>query len=376
MPRVSKGRITQKKVVIKDKRKCPLCRKEKVIENNFYKSANPLDAGYTSICKICINENVDSDDIESVKTMLTQLNKPLILNQWVSTCEEIERRGMSKQGTFGLYLKNLFINYKVLTWKDSDSMLEDEKIVSVNVEDKYTEVVHPVIHLGEDKNREDVLRMLGYDPFEFENPSDKRHLYNKLVDFLDESTLEDSFKLPAVIEIVKSFNQLDKINAAIASITQDSKKLAESVGSVKSLIDAKEKMLKNVLALAKDNGISVNHNNNKSKGAGTLSGIIKQLQDKGIESSEVNLYDVKTCEGMKIVSDISSKSIFEQLMLNENDYTDMIKDQRELIEKLNIKCEQLEEENRNLKLKIKKLESIELKIENEESVVAKYDNNY
>jgi hypothetical protein len=204
------------------------------------------------------------------------------------------------------------------------------------------------------RNQEDVIRMVGYDPFENENPADKKGLYNTLVDFLDESTLEDSFKLPTVIEIVKSFNQIDKINQALAIMTADIGNVANSVGGVKSLFEAKDKMYRALLALAKDNGISVNHANNKSKGAGTLSGIIKQLQEKGFMEVEVNLFDIETCEGMKQVADISNQSILKQLQFDENDYTFMLNEQRALLQEIQNKNIILEEENRLLKIKIAK----------------------
>ena len=60
---------------------------------------------------------------------------------------------------------------------------------------------------------------------------------------------------------------------------------------------------------------------------------------------------------MKQVADISNKSIIQQLMLNENDYVDMIKDQKQLIQDLDDKSIKLEEDNRLLKLKLKGLES-------------------
>ena len=54
---------------------------------------------------------------------------------------------------------------------------------------------------------------------------------------------------------------------------------------------------------------------------------------------------------MKQVSDISNRSILEQLMLDENDYTDMIANQKELINEYRDKAERLEEELRIEKLK-------------------------
>lgn len=55
---------------------------------------------------------------------------------------------------------------------------------------------------------------------------------------------------------------------------------------------------------------------------------------------------------MKLVADISNKSILEQLQFDENDINDMFFTQRQLIEQLNQKVLELEEENRQLYVKL------------------------
>ena len=53
---------------------------------------------------------------------------------------------------------------------------------------------------------------------------------------------------------------------------------------------------------------------------------------------------------VKEVADTSNRSILNQIMLDENSYTEMIKEQRGLIEEYRSKSERLEEEVRLLKL--------------------------
>lgn len=347
------------KVNIKFK-ECLKCRDVKNIEKNFYmsNSQSHSDQKYP-ICKKCIKErlNVTADTdflsdhfLDKFHNVLLEMNKPFIYSLFLSSLEESKGKDSDdkKKGRefFGVYLKNVFLNCRNLSWKDSEFSDIKTEIVSISSQKEETSSGGVLIV---NKNKEDVIRMLGYDPFETESDSDRKYLYDRLVDFLDESTLEDSFKLPAVIEIVKSFNQIDKINRALSMITADTITLSKNVGSVKALIDSKEKILKTMLALAKDNGISVNHNNNKSKGGGTLSGIMKQLQEKGFEEAEVNLFDIETAKGIRQVADISNESIRNQLQFDENDYSSMIIDQRELIQELESRLLILEEENRKLK---------------------------
>lgn len=340
-----------------DKKECLKCGSFRRL-SDFYMSNSPYyrDKKHP-ICKNCIKSQLKLDSphsqeaIESVKDVMLNMNKPFIYSLWISSIEESEK---TRKNVFGLYMKNLMQNSDAATWRDSDfndNSKTQESLITYEELNKQDNIEN------DNRDKDDVIRMLGYDPFEHESEEDKKILYSKLIDFLDESTLEDGFKLQAVIEIVTGFNQIDKINHAITNITKDISKLSDKSGGIKSLIDSKKNILSSLLGLAKDNGISVNNNNNKSKGAGTLSGIIKNLQEKGIEAGEINVFDIETCEGMRQVADISNKSILDQLMLNENDYTEMIKDQKEMIHKFENKLNEIEEENRLLKIKLKTIES-------------------
>lgn len=343
------------------KKACTSCKRNITIATNFYKSYNKFDADqYMSICRKCLRDSIDYNNMQTVKATLMQINRPFIHSIWLSSSEEARNKN---QDHFGLYIKTIQMkDFRDLTWNDSDDVEVSKKAASPSLPSKEEkdivkndQEINQIELELQDNNRLDVIKMLGYDPFEFENERDRRHLYNKLVDFLDEGTLEDGFKLPTVIEIVKTFNQLDKINNTISKMTTDVESLTTNAGVIKSLIDAKDKLYKSVLALAKDNGISVNHNNNKSKGSGTLSGIIKQLQEKGFEEASVNLFDIETCAGMSQVADISNESIFKQLQFDENDYSAMLIEQREIIEDLSGKVTKYEEEIRVLKKELLKL---------------------
>ncbi|AZV43714.1 hypothetical protein BAOM_3105 [Peribacillus asahii] len=339
------------------KKPCLKCEKDKPITKDFYlsNSTNHADSRYP-ICKTCIKNNLKLDEpmsqeaIESLKNVLIEMNRPFLFSQWTTSVEESSRTGRE---LFGMYIKNISMpQYRDYSWKDSEfepNLPSTENKVEVEVINKSNKKENEEIVVIDTRDKEDVIRMLGYDPFEHENPNDKKHLYSRLVDFLDESTLEDGFKLQAVIEIVIGFNQIDKINHAITNITNDIDRLSDKSGGIKSLIDSKKNILASLIKLAEENGISVKHNTQKSKGAGTLTGIIKTLQEKGIEQGELNLYDIETAQGIRQVADLSNQSIMAQLQFDENDYTSMLMEQREMIQELDAKVTKLEEENRLLK---------------------------
>lgn len=198
------------------------------------------------------------------------------------------------------------------------------------------------------RNKEDVIRIYGYDVFEGYATDDKKKMYNMLIDYLDEATIADNFKKSAVVQIVKNMFYIEKIDGEMINLN-----IIKNTGDLKKLTDAKNSLMGSNLSIAKDNGISLNHSSNKSKGAGTLSGILKDLQEKKIVESNVNMFDIETLGGLKKVADVSNRSILNQITLDENDYTEMIAEQRGLIEKYRNEAEKYQEELRLLKIKIK-----------------------
>ena len=185
--------------------------------------------------------------------------------------------------------------------------------------------------------------MLGYDPFFDNTKSDQKFLYNTLLPFLDDATLEDAFKLPIVIEVVKTFGQVEQLNKTFNVILASAENIVDNSSKVSSLVGSKDKLYRSVLAMAKDNGISVNHAMNKSQGAGTLSRIVKELEEVGLREAKMNLFDIETSESMKQVQDISNKSVMEQINLQESELWDMIAELREIRIKLDNKVNELTE---------------------------------
>ena len=114
-------------------------------------------------------------------------------------------------------------------------------------------------------------------------------------------------------------------------------------GEIKSLLDAKQKISSTISQLAEQSCLSLKHNKNASKGENTLTGIIKKLKDMNLREAEVNAFDIGTSEGMRQVADISNASIMKQIRLDENDYTEMLGQQREMIVKLQEKANKNEE---------------------------------
>jgi hypothetical protein len=68
------------------------------------------------VCKVCLKENLEIDDVKSVQDLLMQMNRPFLMDSWISSVEESQR---TNKEPFGMYLKNVNLNFKSYTWKDS-----------------------------------------------------------------------------------------------------------------------------------------------------------------------------------------------------------------------------------------------------------------
>jgi hypothetical protein len=135
-------------------------------------------------------------------------------------------------------------------------------------------------------------------------------------------------------------------------MSSDIKELIKNQNDIKSATAIKNQIVTATDKIAKENSISVKNRGDKSSGKSTLTYMMRDYRELGFEQAEQDYYDQNKAKGMKMVADISNKSILEQLQFDENDYTDMLSQQRAIIQELQEKVEDLEEENRQLYVKI------------------------
>ena len=159
---------------------------------------------------------------------------------------------------------------------------------------------------------------------------------------------EDMMRISSAISIVRGFLQIEKIDDMIADFMKDPLKAANNVGTIKSLQDMKKNVNSTITNLAAESCLSLKNNKNASKGEDTWTGKIKKLKELNLREAEVNAFDIGTATGMRQVADISNASIMKQIRLDENDYTEMLGQQREMIVQLQERLEQKEEEARLL----------------------------
>ena len=339
---------------------CYMCDKHKD-KSKFYTSTDPMiTSGITPICKECarkialrVDKNGDehAPTKESCQLALKYLNKPFINTVWDASIQESEAliAGKTKSNVWMSYIKNIaMVNYIGLTYFDSDFykipvIYDDEKTPENQIGDQ--EILDTY-----EQNKKDAIRLLGYDPFEKESITDKPFLYSNLIGYLDasEDSNDDRMRTSSIIEIVKGFNHIEKLNDVIASMISDVKNIERNVATIRSLEDTKTKITNSVLNLAKDNGISLKHSVNSSKGENTWTGKVRKMKEMNLREAEINLYNAEYSEGLRQVAEISDAAIIKQIRLDENDYNDMIIQQRDLINKYKKIADEFEEKARIL----------------------------
>lgn len=392
MPRAKKITGTEPANKQKGSKKCTRCHEEKKM-TDFYSSNSPLFSvdKRVPLCKKCIqelcinSETGEIDEIELNKT-LRIIDKPYFKDSLASSYQQflrehsyIEEEDVKKYGdkVLGLYFKNIMLRQdKDKSYEDSEkegfihhnsntSMSEKEKIIK-----KYSDIKKQKSTTASDEESEDikwtkkdkqnmkyVISTIGYDPYEDIGLSDadRKYCYNILSGYCDTDGIsEDGHKMQGVIEMTMLYCQCKKIteamNVELAKEDVDDAKVSK-------LTTSKSSLLSSIATIAKDNNIASNYNKNSKQGQSSLASKMKEMAENGYRDIEVNLFDIKTSEAFKQIDQLSNENIANQLTLDNNDYSEIVKEQREELLSATNELEALREENRILKNKIIDLEN-------------------
>ena len=317
----------------------------------FYVCTDPrVLTGITSMCKDCVKKiALDWDDNrqefglctkKSVMEALEYIDRPFLNNLWDSSYAEWANQDAQHRRTtiWDAYIKNVsMVQYRGMRWRDGDiftTYVEDAKQVAAmemgNTEAAQTLISSQEVDSEFDKNRKDVIRLLGYDPFEGEKLEDQPLLYSQLIGYLDAGGdgNDDMMRTSSAITIVRGFLQQAKLDDKLAKVMANSNSQASEM---KTLLDAKKNISATISQLAEQSCLSLKHNKNASKGENTWTGKIKKLKDLNLREAEVNGFDIGTCRGMQQVLEMSDSSIMRQLALDESEWSDMVAEQRKML---------------------------------------------
>lgn len=345
------------------------CCGEKKKKTSFYTTTDPFNGvGVNPFCKNCIERIARNYNPKtgvygevtkaSLCDALERMDLPYHEKLWDSSYDEVHNPELKqpKTNVWSAYIKNVKLpQYNGERWKNSD-MFQKNGNIQVDTEDKIASTMTPEVLDECNTNKKDLIRLIGYDPFaNYPVGQDLPVLYAQIISFIDEETKNDGMKMNAVIQIVQAFNQIQKLNDAINELLADTKKLNNNNGTIKQHSDTIAKLLSGANALAKDNGISVNFNNSKSKGQNTLTGKMKELDLIGFRDAKINMYDIDYCEGMRQVAEISAKAQVDQIGFDENTMNTINNIRRELVDELQKKLDKANERARLLLVENKDL---------------------
>lgn len=339
--------LAPEKTTDEKKYRCIRCQNEYLDANeHFYRNAySPLtfsNDGYIHICKECCN-NLYEDLFKQYKSerlacimLCYYLDYPFITAIFDSI-----RKG-SRKFSFTSYLRRISLpqnrdktfQYTIETGelgKSNEDVLEEN-------EDRWK--------VSDAKNKKYVISSLGYDCFLDSNYSsaDRKFLFNTLSAYLVDDVLNDPHRTQSAIRLVETLLQSSKLGTLINN------ELAKTspADTLKTYIEAKDRLDKNINQLANDNGFSIKNGGKALQGSNTLTNIMKEMVDNNFEDVKVNVFDIKMSNAFKSISDISNKSILDQLNFQSDDYARMVATQRDMITKYETDLMAEQEKNRLL----------------------------
>lgn len=334
---------------------CQCCGEEKV-ETNFFSSKWSKVWNITDhkvlFCKDCIQKLFDEfknrfDEFTALKICCHYLDVPVYREMYDSIVQN------NNFFNVGLYLRQM--NLGQFQYKGFEVSMVNGELGKT--EDEAKEAREAKWSRADKQNMNYCISVCGYDPFENCGMTDldRKYCFNILAGYCDsQGVSEDGHKVQSVIQITQSQLQCRKLDEFINTELMSQ---SPNESRIKYLSTTKKQLLDAIAKIAQDNNISSAYNQNSSRGANTLSSKMKEIADNGFESIYVNCFDIETCEAMEQIARISNRAIMDELNLEGSDYSDMVREQRDMITSLDAKYKALEEENRVLKNRIIDLEA-------------------
>lgn len=325
-------------------------------ESNFFKSQWTKMWNYSAkrvlFCKECVDKLMTEytnryGERQALIIILALLDMPFV---GVTYQGIIENNSIFNIGLYARMLNGRQFQYQTFAnTLVGDELVKRDEDIREEREAKWSK--------ADKQNMTFVISVVGYDPFDNcgMSENDRKYCFNMLAGYCDTDGIkDDGHKIQSVIQIVQSQLQCRKLDEFI---NQELLGLSPDESRVKQLSDTKTKLLSAINKMAQDNNISSAYNKTVSLGQNTLSQKMKEMDVQGFADIKVNLFDINTSEAMRQIADLSNESIMKQLTFDANDYSDMLKDQRELIQKLSKERDAAQEELRITKNQLLEIES-------------------
>lgn len=298
-----------------------LSHKVEVTENDAKQLANELKNGKTlgdALFHFCYLRNTFFDGSVAAKCVRTAEGE-------FAGKEGIEQQECAE--VLGLYLW-IIRNTPKYEGRTFFSQLKKD-----NFEKVYSEDLSLLELSDEDKkNRQQVMAIMGRDPFADEAPEDKTQMYRDLTGLLSEGMRRDVAKQHAAVEIVRNYVSIGKYQKKVSILSAQDYIDSDTQKELEALLTLISKVQASINQTAKDNGFSGSKAIG-TNGKGMLSDVETQVEDRGYDAGITNFYDIETSKAIGQVSDISFRSMLNQVKLSRTDYSDILTQQAEIVRK-------------------------------------------
>lgn len=375
-------------VPLYDKYVCTCCGKPKV-QDEYFLVYTETDMGriapdgkmYSHICKDCCKklyeylyyEKANKDGEEAMKWLCSYLNIYFDDITYFKAKDAMEKNG-KKNHIVEEYM-NVVSRSATLKGK---TFLESPNIGSVNSgsggsSEKAEKIIKSAdgsvsndtesVWSKEDLNAKRlVLKMVGYDPFYYEDEETRKILYKDLLGMLEQGMELDGMKVQGAIQIVLGFKNIRELSEKYKQKTMADAPVKE----LKEIADLKKKELDTITDFSKNNGFGERFAISKAKGENTFTGIMAKMNEMKYEDAILNMYDIETSKSINQAAEASFAAIFSQLNMSEAEVYKTCQDQlKKLVE--------MQRENTTLKenLRLAKREIAEMKLEKEKEAYEK-----
>lgn len=228
-----------------------------------------------------------------------------------------------------------------------------------NFEKLYSEELSLLALTEEDKkNRQQVIAIMGYDPFKDAQDDDRPQLYRDLNGLLTEGMRKDVAKQKAAVQVCQNYCTLSKYQKKIMDLMNSEQLDAETQKNIDNLQSMVGKIQQIINGTTKENGFTSSKSIGNN-GKGMLSDVMNQVETDFIDEGITNYYDIATSKSIGEVANISWKAMLNQLRLTQTDYVDILSQQAELVHKAQDQARKATEALRLSKEKITKQRLLE-----------------
>lgn len=312
----------------------------------FYRTPSPMYADndhYYPVCISCLKAKFEEfrsryDEKTATRIICHYLDAPFYYSLYDSTAQK------NDSFSIGAYMRQM--NNRQYVGKTFVATLLDRKELLVD-EAQFEDIKEEKWKPAEHRNKKNVIEIIGYDPFDGYNENQRRFLFNNIIGYLEEDGIEDDqFKISQIIQLVNNNYQILQLDMAISKLDPQI-----NATDIKVMNELKKRLVDSNDKIAKENGISVKNRLNQQAGRSTLTYLMKYLRELDIPEAEANYYDQLKSPGTQWAANMSFKAIRENGFFDENDFKDIIENQYKMIQELQGKLDDVEEENRLLLIK-------------------------